>query len=407
MRIRELHASAGQAIYGFCRHNLIDALVDAIPGLCNGLKVMLNITNDQEPNANVADALRFSIAALSHLGKHTELRERMADENNAAHKSTARVVQRNYLWMKKIFKLDMKRVGQLNEDDTKRRILLDQSDAVGEKPETDSKSDYKLKPRLHELGSWTARLMAELTDCIDSQVRSAMVRVSFESFLNSMALCSLQSFEPRDALTPSHVPDQRDAAVAFLGDALRTTSLMLFSVVDPSTGYGHYCHMDDLRPVLQAMRRFPKSSKIALWGCTILKDVSVTHANLVKIGKLGGTEAITLIMMQHLEKSEVQLRGLRALYSLLAEEKASVDLAVSCGLEEHLVNVLKLHRHVPEIRSLASQELKIIDYNYIELLHDNVESITNQLDHVRLELDECSDKAGNFFDQSATPYKKK
>ena len=89
---------------------------------------------------------------------------------------------------------------------------------------------------------------------------------------------------------------------------------MLFSVVDPSTGYGHYCHMDDLRPVLQAMRRFPKSSKIALWGCTILKDVSVTNANLVKIGKLGGTEAITLIMMQHIEKSEVQLRGLRALY---------------------------------------------------------------------------------------------
>ena len=114
--------------------------------------------------------------------KHTELRERMADENNAAHKSTARVVQRNYLWMKKIFKLDMKRVGQLNEDDTKRRILLDQSDAVGEKPETDSKSDYKLKPRLHELGSWTARLMAELTDCIDSQVRSAMVRVSLSRF---------------------------------------------------------------------------------------------------------------------------------------------------------------------------------------------------------------------------------
>ena len=271
----------------------------------------------------------------------------------------------------------------------------------------DSKGNCKLKPRLHELGSWTARLMAELTDCTDSQVRSVMVRVSFESFLDSMALCSLQSFEPRDALTPSHVPEQRDAAVAFLGDALRTTSLMLFSVVDPSTGYGHYCHMDDLRPVLQAMRRFPKSSKIALWGCTILKDVSVTNANLVKIGKLGGTEAITLIMMQHIEKSEVQLRGLRALYSLLAEEKSSVDLAVSCGLEEHLVNVLKLYRHIPEIRSLASQELKIIDYNYIDLLHDNVESITNQLDRVRVELDECSDKAGKFFNQSATPYKKK
>ena len=88
-------------------------------------------------------------------------------------------------------------------------------------------------------------------------------------------------------------------------------------------------------------------------------------------------------------------------------KKSSVDLAVSCGLEEHLVNVLKLYRHIPEIRSLASQELKIIDYNYIHLLHDNVESITNQLDRVRLELDECSDKAGKFFNQSATPYKKK
>eukprot|EP00943_MAST-04B_sp_MAST-4B-sp1_P000581 g581.t1 len=205
----------------------------------------------------------------------------------------------------------------------------------------------------------------------------------------------------------SHIPEQCDAAASFLGDALQATSLMLFSVKDPATGHGHYCHMNDLRPVIQAMRRFPNNRKIALWACTILRDVSTTNANMVKISKLGGAEAITTVMIMQLDSFKVQLKGLRALYALLFEEKESVDLAVRCGLEDHLVNVLKLYRHIPEIRSLGTEELKIIDYKYLEILNNNADEVTNQLNQVRIELDEGEKKASLMLNESLTPYKKK
>ena len=86
--------------------------------------------------------------------------------------------------------------------------------------------------------------------------------------------------------TPSYFLEPWDAAAGFLGEAAKACSLLLFSVTDPATGHGHYCHMNDLRPLLSALRRFPHHHQIAVWVFTILKDVSVTHANMVKIGKL-------------------------------------------------------------------------------------------------------------------------
>ena len=130
----QLLALAGQAIYGFSCHDLIDSLVESIPGLCNGLQVMINITNDDEPDSDVADALRFSIAALSHLAKHMSLREQMVENGNDAHISTAHAIKRMYLWMKKIYKLDMDRIGKIDEDDIKDKAML--LSAEEEKPET-------------------------------------------------------------------------------------------------------------------------------------------------------------------------------------------------------------------------------------------------------------------------------
>ena len=165
--------------------------------------------------------------------------------------------------------------------------------------------------------------------------------------------------------------------------------------------------MNDLRPVIQAMRRFPHSLKIATWACTIIKDVSITNANMVKISKLGGAEAITSVMIEQLNNAEVQLKGLRALYLLLTEENESVDLAMRCGLEDHLVQVLKLYRHIPEIRSLGTQELKIMDYKYIEIVNEDANRVTNQLNQVHLELDEGENKANAMLNDATMPYKKK
>ena len=162
---------------------------------------------------------------------------------------------------------------------------------------------------------------------------------------------------------------------------------MLFSVSDPATGYGHYCHMDDLRPLLAALRRFPHHNQIALWTLRIFKDVSVTHANLQKIAKLGGAEAIITAMATQIDSEKVQCYGLRALYDLLLESTESCTLAVDCDAEKHLSNVLKLYWSNAEIRSLASAELNIMDKGFVHGLENDVQKVEESLNMVKNELD--------------------
>eukprot|EP00945_MAST-04E_sp_MAST-4E-sp1_P004960 g4960.t1 len=373
----EFLALAGQALYGFSAHDLCESLRGGVPGLCHGLRSMLESSSDAVPVAKVADAMRFSISALANLGKIRLLRELMVEDGNDAHVLTAKVVNRISHWCTILY----------GDDGDDSKVDGGECGAFGAKV-----NEPIEVVRAYECLGWACKLMSQLTECENGAVRGTMVRVSFESFLNTMTLAACQSFEPNLPDTPSHIPEPWKAAASFLGEACKACSLMLFSVSDPATGYGHYCHMDDLRPLLAALRRFPHHNQIAVWTLKILKDVSVTHANLLKIGKLGGAEAIVTAMVNQIDSEKVQCCGLRALYDLLLESKESCTLAINCGAENHLCDILKMYLSNAEIRSLAAAELNIMDKGFVNRLEEDVGKVEDSLRSVKSALKTKSER---------------
>ena len=95
-------------------------------------------------------------------------------------------------------------------------------------------------------------------------------------------------------------------------------------------------------------------------------------------------------MSQQLDSKAVQLTGLRALHDLLQNSREMCTLAISCGAEDHLVQVLKKYRHWPEIRALASVELEIMDIDFVERLEDEVDDVANTLKSVTAALDKST-----------------
>ena len=75
-------------------------------------------------------------------------------------------------------------------------------------------------------------------------------------------------------------------------------------------------------------------------------------------------------------------------------------LAIECGAEEIIVQVLKHYRHIPEIRALASVELKIMDVNFVERLDKEVDNVANSLKSVHIALDKSAHQLDEQINQT-------
>ncbi len=220
--------------------------------------------------------------------------------------------------------------------------------------------------RLQQLQLHCCLLMATLTEVSDAAVRKTMVREGgFEGALYVLASVRLAAgSEPLGVDMPPET-----VLTALKAGAARACYLLLLGVRDPATSLPYIADRRDVEPLVAALVEFPEAKPILKWATRCFGTLGMVRKNQTLMVAHGAVPAVVRAAKLQRHDKDVLLYALRCLYALLGS-KEGCDSAAGVGAARFLADVAQNEAASGECRSLAMEELKMVEEQRYTLMEE-------------------------------------